>query len=224
MNHLREVERRLSAAVLVAAPLTGLVAGLLTQDYGGEMNHELEYIAEHNVIWLAANYFSLLMGVLMTIAIIILVALVRERAPGFGYLGGALAIVGIYFHGSVVGYSLVQAPLVGSLPEDVVVTFADESMYDHAAFTTILIPFLGFFIGMILLAVALRRAGKAPAWVTAVMAVAPLTEFVGVRTVSPELMYVLLTIGFGYIAAKMLRTENGLPAPDLPLVEAQRAT
>jgi predicted outer membrane lipoprotein len=223
MSHLREVERRLSATVLIAAPLAGLLAGLWTQDHGGQIGEELEYIAENNGSWLTANYVSLLMGVLMTMAIGILIALVREHAPGFGYVGGALSVAGIYFHGSVVGYSLVQAPLIDSLPEDLVVSFADESMYDHVAFTTILLPFLGFFIGMILLAVALRRAGTAPAWVTAVIAAAPLTEFVGVRATSPELMYVLLTGGFGYIAAKVLRTEGGDRAPDLPLVEAQRA-
>lgn len=224
MSHVRKVERRLSAAVLIAAPLAGLVGGLLTQDYGGEMSRELEYIAANNARWLIANYFTLLMGVLMTVALGILIALVRERAAAFGYLGGALAIVGIYFHGSVVGYSLVQAPLVGStLPEDGVLTFADRFMYDHAAFTTILIPFLGFFIGMILLAVALWRAGTVPAWVAAIMAAAPLTEFVGFRAVSPELMYVLLAIAFGYIAVRILRAGPQFPAADLPRVEAQQA-
>lgn len=223
MNHLRKVERRLSAAVLVAAPLAGLVGGLLTQDYGGEMSQELEYIATNNGSWLMANYFTLLMGVLMTVAIGIQIALVRRRAAALGYLGGVLAIVGIYFHGSVVGYSLVQAPLVGStLPEDEVLTFAAGSMYDHTAFTTILIPFLGFFIGIILLAAALWRAGTIPAWVAAIMAVAPLTEFVGFRGASPELMYVLLTIAFGYIAVGMLRAEDQSRAA-LPLVEAQQA-
>jgi hypothetical protein len=223
MNHLRKIERRLSAAVLIAAPLAGLVGGLLTQDYGGEMSQELEYIATNNGRWLMANYFTLLMGVLMTVAIGIQVALVRQRAAALGYLGGVLAIVGIYFHGSVVGYSLVQAPLVGStLPEDEVLTFTAGSMYDHAAFTTILIPFLGFFIGIILLAAALWRSGTVPAWVAVIMAVAPLTEFVGFRGVSPELMYVLLSVAFGYIAVGMLRAGDQTPAA-LPLVEAQQA-
>ena len=187
------------------------------------MSLELEYIAANNARWLIANDFTLLMGALMTVAIGILIALVRERTPVFGYLGGALALFGIYFHGPVVGYSLVQAPLVGSnLPEDGVLMLADQAMYDHAAFTTILIPFLGFFIGMILLAIALWRARRVPAGVAAIMAAAPLTEFVGFRVVSPELMYMLFTIAFGYIAVQNSSGGEEHQAGDLPLNEAQR--
>lgn len=224
MMHLRKVERRLIAAVLIAAPLAGLVGGLLTQDFGGDMGRELEYVAANNAGWLVANYFTLLMGALMTVAIGILVAIVRERAAALGYLGGALALIGIYFHGSVVGYSLVQAPLVGSeLPQDGVLTFAEEGMYTHMAFTTMLIPFLGFFLGMILLALALWRARTAPLWVAGVMAAAPLTEFVGYRGASPELMYVLFTIAFGYLAVRVLRGGDAEAAVDVPLVEAERS-
>lgn len=223
MTKLRKVERRLGAAVLIAAPLAGLAGGLLTEDYGGEMSRELDYLAANNARWLIANYFTLLMGALMTGAIGVLVALVRERAAVFGYLGGALAILGIYFHGSVVGYSLVQAPLVAStLPEDGVLKFADRAMYDHAAFTTILIPFLGFFIGMVLLAVALWRARTVPVWVAAIMTAAPLTEFVGFTVVSPELMYMLFTIAFAYIAKKMLQGGREHRAIDVTLVAAEQ--
>lgn len=224
MTHPRRVERRLIAAVLIAAPLAGLVGGLLTQDYGGDMGRELEYVAANNARWLIANYFTLLMGALMTAAIGILVFVVRERAAVLGYLGGALALVGIYFHGSVVGYSLVQAPLVGSgLPEDGVMTFAEEGMYTHVAFTTMLVPFLGFFLGMILLSLALWRARAAPMWVAAVMAAAPLTEFVGYKAASPELMYILFTIAFGYLAAGVLRGGDAQAAVDVPLVEAEQS-
>ncbi len=223
MTPLRKVERRLSAAVLIAAPLAGLVGGVLSEDFGGGMSQELEYIAANNTRWLIANYFTLLMGALMTMAIGILIVLVRGRASVFGYFGGALAIFGIYFHGAVVGYSLVEGPLVRSaLSQDQVLTFVDQVMFEHAAFTSILIPFLGFFLGMILLAVALWRARIIPIWVAAIIAAAPLTEFVGLRVVSPELMFMLFTIGLGYIALKMLSSGGELPADDTS-VDAQPA-
>ncbi len=223
MTYLRKVERRLGAAVLLAGPLAGLVGGVLSEDFGGGISQELDYIAANDTRWLIANYFTLLMGALMTMVIGILVALVRERAAVFGYLGGALAILGIYFHGPVVGFSLVEAPLVGSaIPQDQVLTFVDQVMFEHAAFTSILIPFLGFFLGTMLLAVALWRARIARLWVAAVIAAAPLTEFIGVRAVSPELMFVLLTIGLGHIALKML-SSGGASHADAGPVDAEPA-
>ena len=205
----QELGRRLSALVLVAAPLAGLAGALLTQDYGGEMSQELDYISAHDTRWLIANGLTLFMGALMAIAIGILMTLARGRAAVLGWLGGTLAIVGIYFHGAVVGYSLVQAPLVASeLPRSAVDEFAEQAMYQHPAFLAVLIPFVGFFLGMILLAAALWRARVAPAWVAAMIAAAPLTEFAGIREVSPELMFVLLLIGFGQIASRLMRAQG----------------
>ena len=146
-------------------------------------------------------------------AIGILIVLVRDRAALTGYIGGVLAITGIYFHGPVVGYSLVEASLVQStLPQDRVLMFAEHGMYEHLAFTIILAPFLGFFLGMILLAVALWRAHIAPLWVAATIAAAPVTEFLGLNAVSPELMFALLTVGLGYIALKILRGQSRIQA------------
>ncbi len=209
MMPLRHVERWLSTTVLIAAPLVGLIAGVLSEDFGGGMSQELAYIAANNTRWVISNYCTLLMGALMTMAIFILIVLVRDRAAVLGYIGGALAIFGIYFHGPVVGYSLVEAPLVQSaLSQDHVLAFVEQGMYEHIAFTIILIPFLGFFLGMILLAVALWRANIAPVWVAAIIAAAPLTEFFGPQAVSPELMFVLFAIGLGYIGLNILRGEG----------------
>lgn len=200
-------ERRAGALVLVAAPLVGFAGAVLTQDYGGDMSRELAYIAAHETRWLLANHLMVLMGALMALAIGVLMALARRRAAVLGYLGGALAVLGISFHGAVVGYSLVQAPLLtGELPRASVQAFTEGAMYEHPAFTAILIPFLGFFLGMILLAVALWRARVAPAWVAAMIAAAPLTEFVGLTALSPELMFVLLTVAFAHIAFRLART------------------
>jgi hypothetical protein len=206
MMALRKDERWLSTVVLIAAPLVGVIGGLLSEDFGGGMSQELAYISANPTRWLISNYCTLLMGTLMTMAIFILIGLVRDRAAVLGYVGGALAIVGIYFHGPVVGYSLVEAPLVRSaLPQEQVLTFVEQGMYAHVAFTIILIPFLGFFLGMILLAVALWRADRIPVWVAAIIVAAPLTEFFGPQAVSPELMFLLFAIGLGYVGLKTLR-------------------
>ena len=168
MSQLRSAERWLYALILIGAPLLGLIGGLLSQDFGNGMSQELAYISANNQHWVISNYFTLLMGALMTPAIFILTALVRNRSALLGYIGAALALLGIYFHGAVVGYSMVEAPLVQSaIARDQVLTFVEKAMYDHTAFTMILIPFIGFFLGIILLAVALWRARVTPIWVSA---------------------------------------------------------
>jgi hypothetical protein len=74
---------------------------------------------------------------------------------------------------------------------------------------------------MVLLAAALWRARITPAWVTIIIAGAPFTEFLGLREVSPELMFVLFTIGFGYIALQMVR--RGAQSQDTPVDETHAA-
>lgn len=211
MLHLRPVERWLSASVLIGAPLVGLTGGLLSEDFGSGMSQELAYITENNIRWVMSSYLTLLFGVLMIPAIFVLMVLVRERSAALGYIGAAVAFLGIYFHGAVVGYALVEGPLVQSaISQEQVLAFVEGPMYTHVAFTMILMPFLGFFLGMILLAVALWRAHIAPLWVSALIIVAPLTEFVGpmvpgFNAVSPELMFLLLAVGLGYVGLKVLR-------------------
>lgn len=82
--------------------------------------------------------------------------------------------------------------------------FANQ-MYEGTAFMMILFPFLSFFVGWILLAIALWRARIARLWVAATLAVAPLSEFFGPEAVSPELMFTLFLIGLGYLSLKILR-------------------
>jgi hypothetical protein len=113
------------------------------------------------------------MGTLMTMAIGILIALVRRRARVWGYVGGALALVGIYFNGAVVGYSLVQAPLVDSAYP---IRTSSPSPTPHVRAPGLqrhpaAVPRLLLRDG--LLAVALRRARVVPLWVAAVIAAAP---------------------------------------------------
>src|SRR4028118_389429 len=114
-------------------------------------------------------------------------------------------MLGAFFHGTIIGFALVEVPLVESVgARDRMVEFANQ-MYEHTAFTMILLPFLGFFLGWIFLAVALWRARVAPLWIAATLGVAPLSEFFGPEAVSPELMFALFLIGLGYLGLRVLR-------------------
>jgi hypothetical protein len=83
-----------------------------------------------------------------------------------------------------------------------------NGMYESTAFTMLLFPFLSFFVGWILLAIALWRARVAPLWVAATLGVAPLSEFFGPEMVSPELMFALFLIALGYLGLRVLRLSD----------------
>lgn len=97
-----------------------------------------------------------------------------------------------------------------------------NAMYESAAFTMILFPFLSFFVGWILLAIALWRARVAPLWVATMLGVAPLSEFFGPEVVSPELMFALFLVALGYVGLKVVRLSDNdwghgdQPAAGLP--------
>jgi hypothetical protein len=207
MLQLKTFEKWLCAFVLIGAPLVGLLSALGGQEFGS-LSEELAFITANNGRWVLSWFLGLPMGALMILAVFVLLLLVRKRAPLLGYLGAAVATVGLYFHGAVIGYALAEAPLVQSaLPQDQVLTFVETLMYDHVAFTSLLVPFVGYFVGFVLLAGALWRARVAPIWIAALIALAPLTEFVSpLSVVSPDLMYLLLLAAFGYIALKLLRS------------------
>lgn len=113
--------------------------------------------------------------------------------------------MGVFFHAAIIGFALVEVPLVKSGGmSDQMIEFAN-AMYESAAFTMILFPFLSFFAGWILLAIALWRARVAPLWVATLLGVAPLSEFFGPEVLSPELMFALFLVALGYISLKVVR-------------------
>jgi hypothetical protein len=190
---------------LIAAPLVGLMSALITPRFTGGMGGELAAISEHAGRWLVGEALNLFTFFLFMLAALGTLHLLRHRSVVLGHMGGGLVLLGAFFHGAIIGYALVEVPLVESGgARDRMVEFANR-MYESTAFTMILFPFLSFFVGWILLAIALWRVRVAPLWVAATLGVAPLSEFFGPEALSPELMFALFLIGLGYLGLKILR-------------------
>jgi hypothetical protein len=133
------------------------------------MEAELAFIADNSHRWLLSNFLNLVGFLLFIPAILGLTHLFRHREVILGHLGAGLAVVGLYFHGAVIGYSLVGIPLVESGWENTLAF--SEQMYEHLAFTVILMPFLTFFLGLLLISIAVWRTRVAPSWVPAAIVV-----------------------------------------------------
>jgi len=201
--------RRTGAGLcLIAAPLVGLVSALITPQFTGDIEDQRAAIAEHTGRWLVSEFLNLITFFLFMLAVLGIAHLLRHRAVVLGHVGGGLVLLGAFFHGAIIGFALVEVPMVeGGIMGDRMTEFAD-GMYESAAFTMILFPFLSFFVGWILLAIALWRARVAPLPFAATLGVAPLSEFFGPETLSPELMFALFLIGLGYLGLRVLRLSD----------------
>ncbi len=200
--------RSVAGLSLIAAPLIGLVGALLTPQNSGGLGDELAIISEQTGRWLVGNFLVLISFLLLVPAVFGLLHLLRHRSVALGHIGTTLVLLGLFFHGTIMGFALVEVPLVESgLERAQMIAFA-ERMYEGPAFLMILIPFIGFYLGMLILAVALWRAKVAPIWVSALIVAGLLSEFVGTDVVSPELMYVLLLVSLGWIGLKVLRMSD----------------
>lgn len=205
INDANNFRRTALGLCLIAAPLVGLVSALMIPQFTGGMGAELAAISEHPGRWLISGFLNLISFFLFMLAVLGIAHLLRHRSVVLGHVGGGLVLLGAFFHGAIIGYALVEVPLVESGgARDQMVEFAN-GMYESTAFMMILFPFLSFFLGWILLAIALWRAQVAPLRVAATLGVAPLSEFFGPEMVSPELMFALFLIGLGYVGLKVLR-------------------
>lgn len=197
--------RRTGAGLcLIAAPLVGLISAFITPRFTGGMGEELAAIAEHTGRWLIGEFLNLITFFLFMLAVFGILLLLRDRSVVLGHIGGGLVLFGAFFHGAIIGFALVEVPLVESGDARVRMVEFANGMYESAAFSMILFPFLAFFVGWLLLAIALWRARIVPRWVAATLVVAPLTELFGPEAISPELMLALFLISLGYVGFRVL--------------------
>jgi hypothetical protein len=212
---------------LIAAPLVGLVSALVTPRFNGGMRAELTAISEHTGRWLIGEFLNPITFFLFMLAALGIVRLLGHRSRVLGHAGGGLVMLGAYFHDAIIGFALVEVPLVESGgARDRMIGFANQ-MYESTAFTMILFPFLSFFLGWLLLGVAVWRARVAPIWVAATLGVAPLSEFFGPEALSPEFMFALFLSAFGYVGLGILRMsdeewEHGASSAPEPVVAEAR--
>lgn len=200
--------RSVAGLSLIAAPLVGLVGALFIPQYTGSLGAELTAISEHTGRWLVGNFLILLSFFLLIPAMLGILQLLRHRSVALGHIGVALVLLGLFFHGAIIGFALVEAPLVESgLSRTEMVAFA-ERMYEGPAFIMILAPFIGFYLGLIILAVALWRAKVVPIWIAGLIVVGLLSEFAGTDALSPELMFALLLVSLGWLGLKVLRMSD----------------
>lgn len=189
---------------LIVAPLFGLIGASLLPKYTDGMEGELAFIAAHPTQWLVGLYVNLLTMIPMIVAIFGLLHLLQRRAVLLGHVSGGLMLVGSFFHGAILGFQFVEAPLVASGMEHVQMVAFSEQMYNHTAFMILLMPFISFHLGSLLMAAALWQARIGAPWVPALIMIGIVVEFFGPATFHAQLYFGLFLLAFGWIGRRVL--------------------
>lgn len=200
--------RMVAGLCLIAAPLVLLVA-LVVHPGGG--NAELaQTVTEYPGRVQAASLLIVLSSVLFAPALIGLLPLFRGRGTVLGHIGVGLALIGVIGHAVWAGFQIVLAGVAQSGIGQAQFSAMVESGPPNAGFIVVLLMFMvGFFPGLLILAIGLWRGRVAPVWAVACIIALVVWDFVPVEggAIVAAIGSVLGLIGFGAIGLKLLTTQ-----------------
>jgi hypothetical protein len=211
MNDANNFRRTSAGLSLIAAPLAGLIGGLIFPPLPRDTAGTLANISEHSGRFLVANFLFLVAFALMVSAVLGIMHLLRNRVVALGHIGGGLFLLGSFLHAAVIGYALVQLPIAASGGDTGQIVALTEGTYASTAFLLLLAMMLiPSVLGSLILAIAVWRARVAPLWVAVVIVVGVATDFVVPDNLNlqPDLYFAFTLIGFGWIGLKVLRMSD----------------
>lgn len=199
--------RTLIGACTVVAPLLSLASVLVMPESGGSAAGQLAAIAEYPASSQASMLLFLFSQLAFLPAVLGIMHLLRDGGVVLGHIGGVFALLGIFGHAVVGGSFLVAVQMVGGEADREQTIALLERMQESPSFVVFaLMGLVGFALGFIILVLGLWRARAAPGWVSLLIVLAFVLEFV----VSNFVDYaggaagVLFIAGFGWIGLKVL--------------------
>ena len=211
MNDANNFRRTSAGLSLIAAPLAGLIGGLIFPPLPHDTAGTLANISEHSGRFLVANFLFLVAFALMVPAVLGIMHLLRNHVVALGHIGGGLFLLGSFLHAAVIGYALVQLPIAASGGDKGRIVALTEGTYASTAFLLLLAMMLiPSVLGSLILAIAVWRARVAPLWVAVVIVVGVATDFVVPDSLNlqPDLYFAFTLVGFGWIGLKVLRMSD----------------
>jgi hypothetical protein len=207
LSDANNFRRIVVGACMIVAPLLSLASVSTQPEAEGGAGGQLAAIAEHP----GSSQLSILLFLFSQLAflpaVLGIMHLLRDRGVVLGHTGGGLALAGLFGHAVTGGSFLVVLQMVGGGADRGQMIALLERMQESSSFIVFALMGLGgFLLGFIVLAVGLWRARVAPGWVTALIIVSFVLEFI----VSNFIDYAgvvagaLFAFGFGWIGLKVL--------------------
>lgn len=212
---LRRTWRRTAAAALVLGPL-GVTAIRAVMPYWTD-DTPAEMVAGFAADPGAAatmNWLSLAVTPFLLLSALAMGFVARRRAPVIA-TWGAVVLFGAYGLGSAVSApDVLVAALVGRGDDQASIAATAALLMDHPPMLAGALSFVvGHLVGMVLVAVAVVRAGVVAWWVGVLIAVAQPVHVVSAVVVPNRLLDVVLgwgatTVGYALVARAVLRTPD----------------
>ena len=202
--------RRTAAGLcLIAGPLVALIGGLVAPWEGTEEKAAwLRVLAEHPVRGQISAVFLYLGYMLIAVSIFGMIHLLRSRAVVLGHIAGTLAVWGWVTMPGLLVSDFYELSLAESLGPEQGATIVDRAE-EYAGSAVMGIPVLLGMVGLLLLAVALWRAGFAPAWVPLVLLIGFASGFYNAYSlVFITIWWALWLVALGYVGLKVLRMSD----------------
>jgi hypothetical protein len=169
-----------SSALVIGAMSLVLGAAMNPAEAGSTTAQTLQVAAGEGTRWLAMAVMYTLASIALVLGLPALTSLVQDRGRGLGLVGACVFCVGaigtcsyamllVYFRAMVVAGAVRGGGL--------------ESVANDPGLVTFLVGWIGcFYLGVLLIAAALLRAGTVPRWVPALM-----VAFLVLAPVAPQL-------------------------------------
>ena len=204
----QRLPRTVAGLSLILAPLFLIASALVCPGLESDEGAQLDVIAQHPSRWYWFTLLLLLGSMLLIPALLGIAALVRERAPRLGNLGGGLAVLGSLVAIGDVMSQFVSWQMVGNGADHAQMAALlkrfDEAAGIGAVFS---VGGLAVLIGVVLLTVGLIRAHAAPAWAAIGLTVGTLLNIATFSSASNggvAASWVVLLVAMGWIGKTVL--------------------
>lgn len=224
-----QLRKGVAAVGLIGFPLAGLIAALIDADEGTDTAAPELYAiaAAHSDAILVSALVFIVSAILTVPAVGGLVHLVRGRGATLAHVGGALVVLGGFGHMGYATWQLMLSQIPRAPDQAELVAFLDRQ---QTVMTPVLLPLLfAIAVGVLLLAIALRRARFVPQWfLTATIATfacdivlnsSPLED----TKLPIVLVWAAFTGLFGFLGIRVLRMSDANWTRPQPVHEEPRA-
>ena len=206
--------RRLAGASLVLAPLLLLASSAVSPALKSDEGAQLTVIARHPDRFYLFSILGLVSAIVLVPALLGLMHLLRERAPGWGYIGGGLMMLGnLLSIGDWMG-NFVQWQMAAPSADHAQMTALLTRLNDTPGSALPLqLSGFAFLLGTTVLAIGLYRARTVPTWIAPALVVGIFANLAGFLASSVALLIAssaVLLAALGWIGATVLTEDDDL--------------
>jgi len=204
--------RRLAGASLVLAPVLLLASSAVSPALKSDEGAQLAVIARHPDRFYLFSMLGLVSAIVLVPALLGLMHMLRERAPGWGYIGGGLMMLGnLLSIGDWMGNFVQWQMAAPSADREQMTALLIRLDDTPGSALPLQLSGFAFLLGTTVLAIGLYRARTVPAWIAPALVIGIVANLAGFLASSVPLLIAssaVLLAALGWIGAIVL-TESG---------------